>query len=1134
MNRCRISCAAISAFFLLSAVASAQVGSSTITGRVLDSTGAVVPGATVLVVNTETNFQFTATTNQDGLYRVQSLGPGPYRVTFSAAGFKKLVRENIDLRSGDVLAVEGSLEVGSLTEQVEITASAPLLSTETSSAGTVAAGEFLYQLPTFQRFTNSTLNYVPGMTSQGYTWGETLGGFHVAGARGTAGFFDDGVNGQSPSDQTATMKVPLNSIAEIQVLTTVLPAEYGHSAAGMISVVTKTGTNALHGAAALYGRTRSMQHRRFFDYYKTSQPMDGYPNGRNAFTIFPDFSLSGPVWIPKVYNGRSKTFFFVSYQKFIEKMQAQQFYGSVPTAAMKSGDFTFGGIGQAIYDPGTTRKDGSGNWVRDPIPGKIIPPSSIDPVAKKVLALDPWNAANWAGTPTTTGPGTNYMWVEVTKSIKPDASLRLDHQFSQNFKVQGSLTYNANPGWGRPTTWHLPEFDTTGYGRGTGQGQWNSYTWTLGNTWVINPTTINDVRAGYHRRRAWTSSPAFGVDTTSTLGIPNLSTKMMPTLNTGYGFNNSGPANNVNENISLRDDLTRVTGKHAFKLGYELMRLRQNQWSVPSNANGSFSFIGAGGLLANGSSVPNTGNSFAGFLLGYVSSASFSSNLASWLPRSTIHSFYFQDDWKFSPTLTLNLGLRYSNEGPFITKWKQMSQWDASAIDVVTGKQGGVTHPTSSLNKRDNNNFQPRIGVAWHPLSKWVFRGGFAVNTIDVKFPGGQFEEYSVQVSQSMPTGDPRPVYRISQGPNPVVPVVRPDGTSPYQGTTFSGRSSSRYNPDLHNPYQLNWNQSIQYAVTTNYLIEASYQGSAGIGLTENWPLNTLPLDYANGNRTVNLALNNSFQNYRPYTNFGDVTLRNANLGHSTYHAGTMKLEKRYSAGINFITFYTFSKSIDSATGGVAPIQNLSLNKARASYDRSQRFVASVTYELPMGKGKKFLNKGGLWDKLLGGYQIVWIQTLESGNPLTFGFSNSPFLYLPTSMSARYPNINGTIRLRDNWRDFGGDRFHTAAMNSVWTDMSVFSYPAEFTSGNAGRNIASGPGLRWSQVSAQKSLQISERVNLDIRWEMNNALKTYNFNNPTTSVDFVNPTNFGKIDNECSLSSQGGPAVMHLTFRLTF
>jgi hypothetical protein len=438
------------------------------------------------------------------------------------------------------------------------------------------------------------------------------------------------------------------------------------------------------------------------------------------------------------------------------------------------------------------------------------------------------------------------------------------------------------------------------------------------------------------------------------------------------------------------------------------------------------------------------------------------------------------------------------------------------------------------LNRRDNNNFQPRLGLAWHPVSRLVVRSGFAVNTIDVKFPGGQFEEYTGQANQQAAPGDPRPIYSISRGPDPVTMPVRADGTSLYQGTNYSSRTSQRYNPNLHNPYQLNWNQSLQYELRRDYLVEFLYQGSAGVGLLESWPLNTLPLDYAKGDRNTNLLLNTSFQNYRPYTQFGDVTLRNANLGHSTYHAGTVKLEKRFSQGFNFLTFYTRSKAIDSASGGVAPIGNRTLNKARASYDREHRFVGSVTYDLPFGKGRRFLNKGGILNLLFGGYQVVAIQTVESGNPLTFGFGGSPNLYLPSQMGDRRPNINGKIQLRDNWGDLGGDRFNSANMPSAFTGMDVFSYPGEFQVGNAGRGIVDGPGMRWTQVSASKFIHLTERVKAEIRAEMQNALKTYNFTNPNTTVNFVDQQNFGKITDESRLASMGGAPCIHMTLRLTF
>lgn len=734
----------------------AQIGTSTITGRVTDPTGAVIPAVKLLVIAKDTNFQYTASTNQEGLFRVQSLQPGPYQVIFEASGFKRVVRDNIDLRTGDVLPVNATLELGDTSESIEVTASAPLLETETSATGTVAEGQFLYSLPMFQRFTNSTLHLVPGMTAGGYTWGETLGGFHIAGQRGTVGFFNDGVNGQDQGSGTNTVKVVQNSIAEIKVLTTALPAEYGHSAGGVVSVVTKTGTNDLHGLASLYGRTRRMQHRRFFDMYRNSQPRPGAPHGQQSFTIHPDFNLGGPVFLPKIYDGRNKTFFFISYQKYIEKMKSEQYYGTVPNDDMKNGIFTFGGVGQALYDPATTRQLPDGTWTRDPIPGNIIPKSRFDPVAVKVLELDPWQSPNLSGSFGSNGPVNNFMWAEYARSFKPDFSIRLDHQFTPAVKLNGGLTYNANAGLGRPGTIRLNEFD----GSQGGKNPWRSFSYTAGSTWIVSPTIINDFRAGYYRRRNWREIPSWGTDWGQTLGIPNIPVNMMPSLSTGYGFSIDGPNQTIGETISFRDDLTVVQGTHAFKLGYELMNLRRNQWNVYRPA-GTFSFDSAWGLQPTGNPMPRTGNTFAGFLLGYVQQAEFTQALASYLPRSSIHSFYFQDDWKATPTLTLNLGVRYTNESPFNTKWGQMSNFDPAAVDELTGRPGGIIHPGKPLNVREQQlPAACRRGMA--PVRK-------------VGFPRRlRREYYRCEVPR-------RPVRRLSRAGEPAAKARRPAPAIPHQ-----------------------------------------------------------------------------------------------------------------------------------------------------------------------------------------------------------------------------------------------------------------------------------------------------------------------------------------------------------------
>jgi hypothetical protein len=337
--------------FALTATATlalAQIGTSTITGRVTDSTGAVVPNVAVKVIQKSTNFVSPALTNTDGIYRVLSLQPGDYRVTFEVSGFKKVVRDDVSLRTGDTLAVDAALQVGQVSDSVEVTGSAAALETETSATGAVVTGQVLYDLPLYQRFVNSTLNLVPGMTTGGYAYGGSLGSYHLAGQRaGAIGIFEDGVNGNDQQGGTETTKPILNSVAEVKVMTTLPPAEYGHSAGGVISAVKKSGTNELHAMGSFYGRTRRMQHRLFFDRQTTTQ--QGVP----TFFMMPDANISGPVMIPKVYDGRNKTFFFFGFQRLHEKKVAQV-DASVPSLEMRQGIFNWTGA-NPIYDPATTR-----------------------------------------------------------------------------------------------------------------------------------------------------------------------------------------------------------------------------------------------------------------------------------------------------------------------------------------------------------------------------------------------------------------------------------------------------------------------------------------------------------------------------------------------------------------------------------------------------------------------------------------------------------------------------------------------------------------------------------------------------------------------------------------------------------
>ncbi len=1130
---------AVSAVFAaLSSAAFAQIGTSTLTGRVVDSTGAVVPSVNITVVNTATNFTQNAVTNDEGLYRVLSLQPGQYKITFEAQGFKKIVRENVELRTGDTLAVDMTLQVGSVSESVEVSGAVAVLETETSATGSVVSGSVLYDLPLYQRFVNSTMNIVPGMTTGGYAYGGSLGAYHLAGQRaGAIGIFEDGVNGNDQNGGTETTKPIQNSIAEVKVLTTVPPAEYGHSAGGVISAVKKTGNNEWHGMGSFYGRTRRMQHRLFFDRLKTSQASPGRPNGVPTFFMMPDANISGPII-------KNKTFFFLGFQRLHEKKVAQV-DASVPSLEMRRGDMNLGAYNR-IYDPATTRSVG-GEWQRDLFPNNIIPASRIDPVAQKVLAADPWRAPNRAGGFTSTGATGNYLADEFARVFLDDYSLRLDHQFNPAWKVYFSWTDNRYSGFQRP--WNIkdetPDFDHVAGNFSPSRNQLMSF----GKTWVVSPSVVNDARVGYTRRWNELQVTNYGKNWPQTLGIPNIPGDLMPAFGSGdrnspnsmYGLSGASPNYNVNETVSFRDDLSYIRGRHAFKMGYDLLRFRLNSAVIANPVR--YDFSGATvGLLPSGVAIGNTGSPWAGFLTGYATSATFTNELTSWLPRSSIHSFYFQDDWKVTPTLTVNAGLRYSNESPFTTKYGLMSQFDPNATDALTGRAGAITHPTKGLNRRDNNNFNPRLGLAWHPLEKWVFRGGIGVYTVDVKFPAGRemYDEYQAIALQQPAPGDPRPIYQISRATAPPAPRLV-NGVAPFVGTNFGGRNISYWDPGLRNPYAMNWNMSVQHEIMRDYLIELSYQGSNGVGLIERWELNAIPFTDANTallRPNVNLA-----QNFRPYPHLGNINMR-SNFGHSTFHSGTIKFEKRMSRGLYFTSFYTLSKALnssdtDNSGGGVMPIQNRNLEKGRAGYDRNHRYIGTINWELPVGKGKRFANFGGIGGWLASGWELSWIQTIESGNPLNFTFQNplaplNPNNYYPGFSGQRRPNLVSTpVYDFGRWNNGGGDRFVELNRPAV-IDINAFSAPAEFTIGNAGRNITTGPRLVWAQVSAQKNFKIRERFNAQFRWDFQNALKTYNFTGPGTLVDFRNPQTFGKLRDDPRTASLGGQPLMNITVMVQF
>jgi hypothetical protein len=1143
----QISIAVLSA--LCASSAYAQLDTATISGRVTDASGAVVAGATITIVDVDTNFTSDSKTNSEGFYRVPSLRPGPYRLTAGNPGFKTYQRDGLDLRVGDSLEINVNLEVGSATESIKVTAEAAQLQTETSSSGAVLEGAYLQQLPLYQRYAESAFFLVPNIDGAGITYAGNLQGWHIDGLSDVKiGFFQDGTYAVSNNNGTVyTAQAIQSTVEEVKVIGTVLPAEYGHAGGGAMVAVQRTGTNTLHGEISEFGRVSAMQQRKYFDLYALGQQQPGQVAVASELFMQPNATLSGPVYIPKIYNGKNKTFFVFAVERVIEKQAKQQAY-TVPDAAELMGNFSFAGQGVAanqLYYPNSTTLV-NGQYTRTPIAGNIIPPSLIDPAAAKFLALTPYALPNTTGTYSNTGPSNNFQGTYLKKYYSENYTGRMDQQITPDLKIFGNWLYKTI--YQRSPN---PQISNGIFDSSLVLEHDRSNTATFGATKVFGPTVINDFRVGYNRFVALITGPDANANTAQLLGIPNVSGAYLPGgLPTGTL---TAPSINTLENFTLKDDVTWVKNKHSFKFGYDLLHMRQDNFGL-GNPAGTFSFDSAAGLTGSGTStIPNTGGiGLASFELGAVSAYTASVPTASWLPRDNISSIFAQDDWKITPKLTLNLGVRWVMESPWHTKYGQFTQFNPSIADtVVAGDLGAVTNPGGNFNKREWQVPEPRIGLAYHPMDKLVVRSGFAMMHVDLGLAPSQLDDYTIQANQNEVSGNPTPLYQLSHGPSPLVFTgLTAQGTQPYIGctgtttVTCSARNTEYTNPNIKDPYVLTWNLALQYQLFTNTLVELSYDGTAGIGNIETPNENVLPFSFDAGNTAALTALAGNGQIYRPYPNFNTITYRD-NISHSTYHAGTVHVQKRLSHGLYWDTFFTYSKSIDGSGVSTTAV-NSDLFKGPSAFDRRFRYVGNFTYDLPFGKGQRFMNRGGVLNGALGGWNLVWQYDAYSGNPITWGFTNSPNTYLPSyvGISGR-PVLIGTPALSATWQDLGGNRFNEGFQNPTINSLADFAYPAQYGFGNAGKDTFYTPRGIGASFSAHKEFTIRERAKLQLRMDFQNPFKWYTWaQGINTTVDLKNVAAgtttetssnlFGKVasSSEATTVADGGVPMINATIRL--
>ncbi len=1091
---------------LLTGTLQAQTaGTGTLVGTISDSTGAIIGGAKVTVVNSETAFTSETTASAEGAYYVPYLAPGVYRMTIETAGFKKYVHDGIQIRIGEIPRIDVVLEVGAVTESVRVEGSAPLLETETAAAGQVLSGDMLLKIPVSQKRAIRMTYYYPGT--------QPVDGYHVLGQRARAiGYTVDGINGKEPgvgniggtNEQISTTQ---DAFEEVKVHTTGTPAEYGHSAGGMMSIVFRSGTNQFHGSAEDRHIGKSMVHRAYLEQLPRTNPF-AYDET--------SFLFSGPVILPKIYKGTNKTFWLVGWEQHRENAGTAGARTNVPTPGMYNGDFSFGGQTTPkvlpIYNPYTTRME-NGVWVRDPFPGNIIPKNLFDPAVQKFLALTPFTQPNQAGIPGAQFPTENLVANQIKQIRRIRWDIKLDHQFTSNHKMYGRYSQAHHRAWKGD---HQAQFAWLDLDPNAQDAPVEHYNGVIADTYIFSPTLSNEFRAGYNRRERYESALTANQNWAQKLGIPNVDGSTFPNFNLGGavpGLDGSSTAalrsfQNIGEDLTFQDNITKISGKHTLKFGYELIRTRYNATSGPL-PGGTYNFGGTDFPF-----TPNTGNTFASFLLGSVSSATYTQEYASWLPRWWSHQAYFQDDWKPVRGLTLNLGLRWSYETPFQTKYGEQAQFDPTVKDPLTGFMGAITHPKGPLAKKDLNNFAPRLGLAWNFKPNWVFRSSFGMIHQDnfATSVGINYDEYLATATLQQPSGDPRPIFKLSDGPPNFKFNVQPDGSVPFIGSNYSSRNATWYDPNLRMPYVLSWSGGVQWSFRNNWVVETLYQGQSGVGLMNTWDTNRIRLDISKDPAVLNQIFTDT-QNNKPYKQFGAVNLI-SNFGHNTYHSGTVRVEKRYSAGLVLNSFYTYGKTLtdnenETGVGGV-DYYNRRLEKGLASYNIAHRFVNILSYELPFGKGRQWLNRGGVANQLVGGWELTWTQTLQSGLPFTVGYSGSPNRYLPTG--AQRPNIVTTFDQAQvsDW-SIGPNRFPTSAQNP-YLNIGSFAYPAAFTVGNLGRDTFIGPGLNWTQLSLAKVFSITERLKFQIRLDANNfPFKQPQFSNPSSTYNINSPGAFGRM-----------------------
>jgi hypothetical protein len=1156
----------VSVPLLLASPLNAQLGTGTISGTVFDQSGAVLPGASVTVTNTGTAFMRETVSSETGDFRLAGLLPGTYELKVEFSGFSTFVQSGLTLQVDQNARIDVHLQVGTSTENVIVTAQAPLLQSEQSSVGAVVDRQKIVDLPLNGRNFVQLATLLPGVNTGDRTDDSVPGpggNISIAGARPEQNsFLLDGTINSDQFNNLLNFRPSIDIIQEFKIQTSNYSAEFGKGAGGQINLVTKSGTNEFHGTAYEFNRNNVVQARNLFDLNPAFQNKSGKiiapPYNQNQF----GFTLGGPVVLPK-YQGTNKTFFFGGYEGF-RRRRGNTTLTTVPTQEQRRGDFSRNlttqqlgtdALGRpifrgAIYDPWTTRTV-DGRIVRDPFPGNIIPRERFDPVATRALALQDFiPLPNTAGSFGADGnPRLNYFDGRTRSNDFDQFNVRIDQRVSSKDTIFGRYSFND-----------ADQFDPRTF-PGYGESSFiRNQAFTFSDAHIIGPTTLNEFRFGYLRYAEFTAAEntLAGRDIVDELGVRGFPFASSPGLRGAPQFTISGfagpgdseggrPLRLRNNSFQFIDHFSFSTGRHYLKIGGEIRRVRLDSIRAQT-VRGLFAFDSANWTGLSGFTA--TGQTFANFLLGLPRQkgrrvGDFAHNL-----RATEYATFIQDDWKVSPKLTFNIGLRYMLYVP-----PKDTRDRISTLIYPNGRPGGYAEGATqfltlqglqkapswgragielprSIFPVDKKDFGPRFGFALRPSEKTVIRGGYGiffdtvqgVITEDVieNIPNVKEDQQTLGIFQdvAVPPAEAFIGY-LTENPGP--------------GQFNPGPND--VDPNFRNSYVQNWNFGIQREFGQNFLVEVSYVGSKGTRLNRRENTNTAepngpgaliqtssipaqPINPLTGqpflsDPVANAGLRERFRRLVPVAinlwenntlYFLDNVFQTTSTAFSNYHSLQLRGEKRLSSGLTFVGSWTWSKGISDATGfslgGTFDtgnrIQNIfdkKADKGLSSLDHRHRFSYAFVYELPFGANKPFLSGGPTaLQKLAGGWVLDGIYTFQSGLPLTVKFNGDVF---SSGTDNARPDLVCNPDLPRGEQTV--DRFFK-------TECFQRQSPIRF--GTAGRSTVIGPVINNFDLAVMKNTNIGEKVNTQFRAEFFNAFNHPQWNPPNR---FIDQAGFGVI-----------------------